>query len=479
MSRLLLLGFGYSLRTGVSSALGLRQNVSANFWWAIGLLLALLAGAGLRLVWVEDMEYKTDEHWTFQRIQRIGRTEALPWVGMPTSVGVLNPGLSLWTFVGLSKAAGASQPTDLAIASRLVSIGALVALVLFAVTCVPVKEREPWLWAAALAALNPLELVLHRKIWPTAIMPCFVMVLLLGWWHRDRRWGAFLWGLAGLLAGQLNPTGGFLTLAFALWAVLFDRRRVAWGSWLLGCCLAGLPLIPWVAHEFRGLAGHAASNQSFVHCLEGKFWLAWISQPLGVSLRYILGDDYLDFLAYPRLAGRPTYLVGVAQVALLAAGAVILVRAGRASWRRREAWRQQLSGRGSESAFTQNAVLWGFGLLLTLTALPVHRHYLSYAFPFVYLWLARLGLNGDDPDPETRQQGRRLLLTVAATQLVISTSFLGYVHTCHRLIRGDYGLPYSVRMAQMAGGVQASRPSQRGPHPVNEEVNALSAARGK
>ena len=39
-------------------------------WWAAGLVLALLAGAVLRLVWVEDMEFKGDELWTFDFASR-------------------------------------------------------------------------------------------------------------------------------------------------------------------------------------------------------------------------------------------------------------------------------------------------------------------------------------------------------------------------------------------------------------------------
>src|SRR5205085_383048 len=140
-----------------------------------------------------------------------------------------------WVFLGLGKLGGVTEPTELATACRLASIGAIVLLVVFALVCVPAAEREPWLWAAALVALNPLELVFQRKIWPTTVMPWFTMLLLIGWWHRERRWGTFLWGLAGVLAGQLNPTGMFLTLGFALWGFLFDRRRIAWRGWFLGC----------------------------------------------------------------------------------------------------------------------------------------------------------------------------------------------------------------------------------------------------
>jgi len=67
-----------------------------SHWLAlVTLAWALLAGAGLRLVWVDDMEFKADEVWTFQQTQQAGRTAAFPWRGMPSSHGMENPGLSV------------------------------------------------------------------------------------------------------------------------------------------------------------------------------------------------------------------------------------------------------------------------------------------------------------------------------------------------------------------------------------------------
>ena len=78
----------------------------------LGLAAVVAAGAGLRLAWVEDIEYKADEAWTFAHAQAIGRGESLDWVGMPSSAGPANPALSLWVFVPLSWFA--DEPTGLA-----------------------------------------------------------------------------------------------------------------------------------------------------------------------------------------------------------------------------------------------------------------------------------------------------------------------------------------------------------------------------
>src|SRR5262249_35454053 len=66
-------------------------------WWPVGLAAVLALGVVLRLLWVSDMEYKREEAWAFERTQR---AEPFPLVGMPNSVGVPHPGLSLWVFLG-------------------------------------------------------------------------------------------------------------------------------------------------------------------------------------------------------------------------------------------------------------------------------------------------------------------------------------------------------------------------------------------
>src|SRR5438270_11356331 len=118
-----------------------------------GLLAAIALGAVLRLLWVNDIEFKADEAWTFEQSQQAARSGAWPGLGMPSSAGFRNPGMSLWVFVLLGKITGVDEPTRLARAVQVLSVLAIVALVLFAYGCVGREEREPWLWAAALVAL--------------------------------------------------------------------------------------------------------------------------------------------------------------------------------------------------------------------------------------------------------------------------------------------------------------------------------------
>jgi hypothetical protein len=427
-----------------------RQGEERPPWWLSGraaLLVAVLAGATLRLLWVEDMEWKRDEVWSFERTRQVGHGEPLPWMGMPTSYELRHPGGTVWVFVGLSWLFDVQQPTDLGRACQLLNVAALLGLVVFALTGVPREQREPWLWAAALVAVNPLAVLLHRKIWPPSIVPTFSLLLIVCWWYRDRRGGAFAWGAVGALLGFLYPAALFLAAGFALWGLLYDRRRVAWRWWLGGSALGALPLVPWLCYVCGELGANPIGQRRWTHLFEFKFWLRWLTEPFGISLHYALGQDFADFLSYPVLGGQPTYLIGVLHGLIGLAAAGLVGWLGWRLWRQRGRWGALWVGRESQTAFTQNACLWGFGLLFTASLLPIHRHYMVTTFPLMFLWLARAALAHRGALWGGLTSGRTFLVGLWAAQFLVSAGFLAYVHVNQRPIRGDYGLPYGAQRA--------------------------------
>lgn len=417
----------------------------ARWAWIVGLVLALVVGAVLRLARGRDIEFKYDEAWTFYQTQTVGTIEPLPCHGMRTSGGFANPGMSVWVFLGLARCFDISDPTGLARVVQLLNIAALVLLGWIACFEIAPREREPWCWATALVAVHPLLIVFHRKIWPPSVMPFFCLLLLLAWWRRDRRGGAFGWGVLGTILGQIHLSGYFLTGGLVLWSWLFDRRRVRWVSWWVGNLIAGLPLVPWLVFVRTYQIGQPVKNSGWRHVFEGKFWLRWVTEPLGFSLEYSLENDFRDFMRYPLAFGWPTYLVAALHVLLGIAGAIILTRAMRWLWRERGSWKALGIGRDSETAFTQSAVLWGFGLLLTLSTMPIHRHYLAVAFPLGLVWLARMALLAGNVTGPSVRLGRVLLAVVVAGQFGISMCFLDYIHRNQRIIAGDFAMPYRAQ----------------------------------
>src|SRR5579872_456765 len=151
--------------------------------WAIGLAAALSAGIVFRLVWLGDVEYKADEIWTLEHVQAFWRTQELPWVGMPASVGVPNSGMSIWVFIALSSLVPVDTPLPLTRTVELLGLCGLILLLGFVLYGVERREREPWLWSVAFAAVNPFAVTFSRKIWPPDVLLPFTVIMLAGWWH--------------------------------------------------------------------------------------------------------------------------------------------------------------------------------------------------------------------------------------------------------------------------------------------------------
>ena len=396
---------------------------------AVLLSLVLFIGMILRLIWVGDMEYKTDEAYMFQKLLAVGHTEPWPWLGVSSGVYIRNPGMSVWIFLWLGKFIGATTPTQLCRAVQILNCLAVALIVPFAFRFVEKAQREAWLWAAALAAVNPFAILYHRKIWAQSVLPFFVMLFLMSWWKRSSRLGAFFWGFIGAFLGQIHMSGFFLAFGFTLWAGLFDRKNVSWKNWFFGSCLGSLSLIPWIIHIFTVHTGHSAVF-GIGEAVQFRYFVFWITDPLGLHLGNPLGvsngngvlQQLGDFLRYPFALGHATWLVGLAHVGVLLL-AIRLVFSAR--------WKEVMFAKG-ESAFAQNAALWGYGLVMTFATIHIYRFYLLVTFPFEFLWLARLGLSD-------RERGRLVLGLMVSFQLFISGAFLYYIHVNGGAVHGDYG----------------------------------------
>lgn len=415
--------------------------------------VVVLAGA-LRLWRLDEMEYKGDEQWMYERATRIPSEEPWPLVGMTSSAAVPNPGLSVLLFVGLAKAHAVRTPVDLATAVVALNVTALALLFVLTAWWVEASEREAWRWGGALAAVSPFAVLLQRKIWAQSALPLFSVLFLAGWWRRDTRWGALLWGLLCACLGQIHMSGFLFAAAFVVWDLRASRYRDApratnWRWFAGGALVGGVGIALWAVAMLdtviRWLGARTAAGSSSSALLAAdvrilglwpSFWLAWFQDAAGLGLDYSLGPHYWSFLHGPVVSGRNTWLTLMASVVSAAAAAGIAVpwtfaiiqdlRAGRLPERLRTC---------TETAFAEGAALGAFGLLLTLVCvMGVNRHYLIVAYPLQWVWLSRLALN--------RPRGRMLLAGLFVAQLVVTLSFLGYVHAHHGADGGDYGRGY-------------------------------------
>jgi hypothetical protein len=416
--------------------------------WCAFAILAISIGATLRLMWGQDIEYKYDESFMFQRATSPGNREAFPVVGMASGAGVVNPGLSVWIFIALARLFRVQTPPELARAVQLTNVTALAFAMLCAFVLISRKERREWVWAIALACVNPFAVLFDRKIWAQSLLPLFCTIALIGWFKRGTRGGAFMWGITGAWLGQIHMSGFFFSASMLIWTVLSswtrrddaERVSVRWRSWAAGSLAGTLTLLPWFAHLLAH--GAAPRHQDYVavllHNMFGLWYLIlFVTGGLGLGMTYALGaSEFATFLTYPVIAGEPTYLVALAHAVLFVFGVWLLLRGAMSVGARHFDWRETLLGVEARTQQLLMAGLLGTGILLVAAGFPIHRHYLIVTFPLQWLWVTRQLRS-------TTRHWNRVLTVVWLSELVISSSFLFYVHVHGGAITGDYGVAFS------------------------------------
>jgi hypothetical protein len=411
----------------------------------LAVLLAVAAGIALRFAYPLDIEYKADERWSFDQARAVLQGALWPWFGMPMSVGGLNPGMSLWVFVGLMWASGAATPPELAAAVQALNAAALIALLLFAWRVVPAAQREPWLWAAALWAVNPVAVILERKIWSPSVLPLFIVALIAAWWRRRGAVGSFLFGLLAALLAQIHLSVAFLAAAMLLWGLMSDRSSWRWPPLFAGAVLGALPAIPWLADTLQSAGAEGRWRLPILH-----FWLRWLTQPFGFGAEYTLGlAHFREFLSLPFIAGVPTHLVALLHAALAALAIAVYALAGRALWSRPPTVREILVGSDATGALLRAAFI-GYGVLMTLLTIRgagAHRHYLIIVAPLMALFVARLVALGDGG--ELKRSGRLMLAAMCLAGALVSASLLRYIHVT-QVIRGEYGPTWAAQQSGLA-----------------------------
>ncbi|HTX09274.1 MAG TPA: hypothetical protein VME22_11720 [Solirubrobacteraceae bacterium] len=401
-----------------------------------GVLGAVGLGIVLRLIWPSDMEYKGDEHYAY--VHALVATPAL--LGQRASVGIPNPGMGEWVYWLIAHlerllSGGAPSPVALDRGVMVLNVLTLVALMVFALRVVSPRERQPWLYATALQAVNPMAILFSRKLWIECLLAPFALGMLFAWWRRRTRAGAFAWGVLGLWLGQIHMTGLFLAPALVVWTALFDRRSVRWRWWVAGSALGAVTLIPWLLHL---LSSHSAGAHNFSGILgsDGNFWYFWLTTPIGRPILTSFGSQAGNLLAWPQIAGVSVHLVGLAEDVSIVAAVITFAKAFGALLEGR--LRPELGTdrvRRSDTTLVVSAATIGFGILLTASGVVIWRHYVTVAFVLPFLFLALAGVRAG-------RLGRRLLTLIVIAQATMSVGYISYIHSNRGAPGGDYGYAF-------------------------------------
>jgi hypothetical protein len=390
------------------------------------------------MLWPADMEWKADEQLMFRWAGAVGVIEPWPSQGMASGVRISNPPLSVWIFVPLVRMAG--DPVALAQIVQVVNVLALLGFAfLGTLAAVPEPMRRSWFAGLALQAVNPLAVTLSRKIWAQCLLPAFALAIFSGHAFRTSRAGAFVWGLCGMLAGQVHMSGFFLQAVLTIWTWLAERplgdsQRARWPFWFAGSLIAALPAMPWVASVAR--TGGSGLSRDWTATREPRQLFLWLVDSLGLDTLYLYQPEWRWFLAEPRIGGAPTYLMAAAHLAILGVALYCLGR-----------WLVRIRPAVIPSREWGDVWLWiyaaGFGMtaLLMLAGVRARTHYAIVLFPLPFVWLAWLLLT---------HGGRRVYQAVFMFQLLISIAVLWQIHRDGGVPWGAYGTSYRGQMQRAA-----------------------------
>jgi len=384
------------------------------------------------------MEWKQDEQWMYNTSQQVVAVDHWRGVGMVSGTGVVNPGFSVAVFTVI--AYFVNSPTGMASAVAIINVIAILLFLWFILVKVEKEQRDIWLLGLTLAAVSPLAVLFSRKIWAQDVLPLFSFFVIWGNANRHKGWGAFIWGLAGALIGQIHMSGFFYAAGLAVFTVIYDyknKQMFKWGYWLLGSALGSVGLIPWLLY----IHSHTQpTNLAVDHIFTFNFYIYWVLDGHGLNTMYSLQNYFWDFIKEPYIGSHATYLVAVLNIALASTGVYTIKRI----WGylkimfnkiKQKQFLAILTSNQSTTNFYLVSILLGLGIIMNFSGVFIPQHYLIVAFPFTYIFMAKIF-----------QRKRKLFLGIIFAQLLLTVSFMIYIHTHNGAKDGDYGVTYREQM---------------------------------
>lgn len=356
---------------------------------------------------------------------------------MRSGVNVRNPGMSIWPFSFF--ALFSDTPIGMVRWVMGLNIATLLAYLYLIKKRIRASDQIIWNYGILLMAVSPMAVLFSRKIWAQDILPFFVFFIILGHLYRNKVWGILLWGAIGALVGQIHMSGFFFSFGLFIATLIYDRsqkRKSTWfWWWVIGSVLGTLPMLPWLYYLLEAEAG---GGLKWKNMYKFRFFYFWVFDALGIHLRYSLKKDFWDFIQYPFLFGIPSYFVAILHLFLIGTGLAQLSRV--------KSYLQALKDRFQKKTFFENwseldfylfSCLLGLGIVMGFSGVTVHEHYMIIAYPFVYLWLAKLLITH-----------KKLLKSVILSQAIITACFLFFINHNDGSQRGDYGKTYSRQLEE-------------------------------
>jgi hypothetical protein len=370
-------------------------------------ILILILGSALRLLWPTDLEWKYDQIWMFNAAHEFAnQIKPFDWMGMTSSAGVPNPGLSVWVFIQIAKFT--TTPVQMTMVIQWINV---ICLWGFWLLFRNFGLSNGILWMA----VAPIPIFLSRIIWAQSLVLPFVLIFMAGYLKREKYLFAFLWGLFGLLMGQVHMAGFFLFASVTMVTVWLDWKAKKfsfknWIPWAMGCLVGALPLIPWLKVL---VGGSRKSSLSFWEHFNPKLFSHAFTTLWGVNLNYLLGTDFVTVLKSP---------ISILVIALALQGSYVLYKDLKNP--------KTLLPKKDLEKRLYLAFLVVYFLLFQLAGATTYVHYLVVVFPVVYIWgYSRIS-----------HYSPKFFWLIIAQQLILSFMLLYFIHD--HCGADHYGAPY-------------------------------------
>ncbi|MFK8005271.1 MAG: hypothetical protein AB8H03_02830 [Saprospiraceae bacterium] len=399
--------------------------------------LVILIGCLLRLIWVEDMEWKYDEWWMYTHAMLVPLEGVWQSVGMKSGAGIINPGLSVWVFSLIGYFV--ETPLGMARGVQVLNVIALLGFIFFVKKSFKGEEQQQWYWALALLAANPLYIIFSRKIWAQDVLPIFCLLFIVGHFYRKKKWGAFTWGMIGAMSGQIHMSGFFFAFGMFLLSTFFDYKRKVkwqWWFWFTGSVIGSIGLLPWV---YEMIYNRGVSSTSWENLYKFDFYIYSFIDPLGLNTMYSLREHFWDFIKMPFVFGMPTYLVAVGHLILIGVALKLLQQIfyllqNVNKLRKENKLVNRLLYKSNATEFYLLATLFSLGILMSFSGVKIRSHYLIIAYPFLFVYVVKLLFSH-----------KKILAVLIAVQLFISICLLTFIHVNGGAEKGDYGKAYHLQ----------------------------------
>jgi hypothetical protein len=380
------------------------------------------------------MEWKDDEKIMYTMAHKAVDEGTFPVAGMRSGGGIVNLGMSVGVFAFIAMIT--KDPVSMNRVVQSLNVLSILCFLIFVFLKVEKAEREIWLFGIALAAISPLAVIFSRKIWAQDILPIISFIVILSNAYRGKKWGAFLWGLSGALIGQIHMSGFFFAGGLFIFTLLYDHFnniKFKWAYWLAGSFIGSLTLIPWILFM---LNNPQISRQSLLNILQFNFYIYWFIDSQGLNVYYSLRKDFWEYIKEPYLFEIPTYLSAIAHLFLVTVSVFTITRIVNIvkttfNQIRHHTFLTKTFTNISLTRFYLSSILLGLGVLMTLSGTTINPHYLICAFPFQYIFLAKV-----------LEKQKKILKSVIIAQMVITITFLVFIHKNNGAIQGDYGKAY-------------------------------------